>query len=237
MHCLGYDISRSKQAPFPFTRDITVDVIAALGDKLWKELVGTNTHRTAPMKITNVSLSFSGIESAETGQRRIEGFFPKPQSSGGSADQEGDTSVIESHPVNSNSSIKRKRTELNGTTDEVVAMDETDNDPTSKPNSSATSSTPSFLCKRCRKQISLEDGAVPGSTSEMLDKFRREHDDFHFAQDLANEGLSDSGVRRAVIRPSENIQQPTKKRKQDVKTKKKGSEEPKGSIAKFFVQR
>ena len=42
---------------------------------MWKELAGTDATRKAPLKITNLSLSFSGIESMETGQRTIEGFF------------------------------------------------------------------------------------------------------------------------------------------------------------------
>lgn len=237
-YCLGYDALRSKQAPFPFVRDITVDAIAAAGDKLWKELIGTDTSLSIPMKITGVSLSFSGIDSMEIGQRRIEGFFQKPQPAEGSVDQEGDTSVHESCIVISNSgSTMRKRTKSNGATDEGVAMDECDN--------LATATASSFLCERCKRRISLVDN-VPSNLhaepdiQESLDKLRREHDDFHFAQDLANEGLGDSVPRRAVIRPSENNhhgQQPAKKRKQDVRAKRKSSAEPKGNIAKFFTQR
>ena len=71
---------RSKQAPFPFIREITVDAIAHAGDKLWKELLGNGGPKAPSLKITNVQLSFTGIESMETGQRQIEGFFQKPQS-------------------------------------------------------------------------------------------------------------------------------------------------------------
>ncbi|PBL03782.1 DNA/RNA polymerase [Armillaria gallica] len=67
----GYETSRSKQAPFPFIREVTVDVIAAAGDKLWKELVGNSTS----MKVTSVQLAFTGIEIAETGQQSIDGFL------------------------------------------------------------------------------------------------------------------------------------------------------------------
>lgn len=70
----GYESGRSKSAPFPFLKEVTVDTVAAAGDKLWKELVGT----TSKMKVTNVSLSFAGIEIAEQGQQSIEGFLQLP---------------------------------------------------------------------------------------------------------------------------------------------------------------
>jgi len=52
---------------------VTVDFIAAAGNKLWKELIGTEV----VMKVTNVSLSFTGIEEAEAGQKSIEGFLKR----------------------------------------------------------------------------------------------------------------------------------------------------------------
>ncbi len=71
MHFAGYEASRSKQAAFPFNRDFNVDVIAAAGDKLWKDLVGSAT----TMKVTSVQLAFTGIETAESGQQSIAGFL------------------------------------------------------------------------------------------------------------------------------------------------------------------
>ncbi|KAG7451043.1 DNA polymerase eta [Guyanagaster necrorhizus] len=73
----GYEASRSKQAPFPFIRQVTVDVIAAAGDKLWEDLVGNSTS----MRITSVQLAFTGIETAEIGQQSIVGFFKAGPSS------------------------------------------------------------------------------------------------------------------------------------------------------------
>lgn len=67
----GYEAGRSKQAPFPFTREITVDYIATLGDKLWKELVGNNV----AMNVSSVQLAFTGIDVTEVGQQSIEGFL------------------------------------------------------------------------------------------------------------------------------------------------------------------
>ncbi|KAJ7583628.1 hypothetical protein C8J56DRAFT_954563 [Mycena floridula] len=68
----SYDSQRSKQSPFPFVRNVNVDVIAAAGDKLWKELVGPST---TILTVNNISLSFTGIEAMEIGQRSIDGFF------------------------------------------------------------------------------------------------------------------------------------------------------------------
>ncbi|PFH53118.1 hypothetical protein AMATHDRAFT_73645 [Amanita thiersii Skay4041] len=67
----GSESGRSKQAPFPFTRDITVDVIALAGDKLWKDLIGNGLN----VNVTHVALGFTGIDIAESGQQSIEAFL------------------------------------------------------------------------------------------------------------------------------------------------------------------
>lgn len=245
--CIGYDSFRSKQAPFPFVRDITVDVIAAAGDKLWKELVGTDTSRSTPMKISNVQLSFSGIGSMEAGQRSIEGFFQKPPSTGPSvgADKEP---VASDSPGNSSAGTKRKRAEslAKAATNAPVGKEEVD-DSSPEPPAPAAATSPGFFCDRCGKRITLAEAAfglqgapdpiLDAEMREAVDKLRREHDDFHFAQDLANDGSHGPG--RAVIRPSEGTSQPPKKRKAEARSRgKPGSgTEQKGSIAKFFTPR
>lgn len=253
----GYETSRSRQAPFPFIRDATVDVIAAAGDRLWKELVGNATD----MKITIVQLSFAGIDSMETGQKRIEGFFSnsKPPSSTGvsnvavSGSTEKDVKDGLSN-VNTNTSIdggsrKRKRasstaaasasaqhdTSTNSNNRDgdrpMSAVDEGNIDAGKevslhRANSSLSelSNAQSFVCDRCGKRILLPEGDVGfggggGDDSEdaavreaRLVRLRGEHDDFHFAEDLANqiqgggaddEYSSGSGVKRVTIRPSD----------------------------------
>jgi DNA polymerase eta len=77
---VGYESARSKQATFPFTKNVTVDVVAAAGNKLWDELVGKTT-----FSVNNISLAFTGIEVSEVGQQSIAGFLrtsSKPSSSG-----------------------------------------------------------------------------------------------------------------------------------------------------------
>lgn len=229
----GYDAFRSKQAPFPFTREITVDYIATAGDKLWKELMGPDS-RTAPMKITNVQLSFSGIESMETGQRRIEGFLQKPRSTSQGVALDEPAS-LEDNPGEAGVTLKRRRSD---------SLD-SDNGHATSPDL-AGPTAPSYVCDRCGKRISSGHSSNPDVTmdedelQDVLTRLRREHDDFHFAQDLAREGLGESDAKRPTIRPSEGSVQSTnnKKRKQEPKSKTKAAKEPKGGgIAKFFVQR
>ncbi|KAJ7183163.1 hypothetical protein C8R46DRAFT_1066110 [Mycena filopes] len=68
------DSRRSKQAPWPFIREVTVEVVAAAADKLWKELADP----TVPMKIIGISLGFTGVEGVEAGLKSIDTFFKPP---------------------------------------------------------------------------------------------------------------------------------------------------------------
>ncbi|KAJ7671608.1 hypothetical protein DFH06DRAFT_120201 [Mycena polygramma] len=65
------DTRRSKQAPWPFVKDVNVEVVAAAADKLWKELVDPHV----PMKIIGVGLAFTGVEGVEAGLKSIDTFF------------------------------------------------------------------------------------------------------------------------------------------------------------------
>ncbi|KAK0469917.1 uncharacterized protein EV420DRAFT_1634321 [Desarmillaria tabescens] len=87
----GYESSRSKQAPFPFIREVTVDVIAAAGNKLWKDLVGNSTS----MRVTCIQLAFTGIETAEIGQQSIDGFLKADSSSKRGRDEDSPEHVTE----------------------------------------------------------------------------------------------------------------------------------------------
>ncbi|CAL1716039.1 unnamed protein product [Somion occarium] len=204
----GYEQSRSKQAPFPFTREPSVDVIAAAGDKLWKELVGTDESRATPMKISSVQLSFTGIDSMETGQRNIEGFF-KPRSS--------DDRLVQA--------VKRKRNSSAGAS-RPISIARTADGQASKIESSRFNS---FMCERCGRRVALTDelhSLDDDIKQEALASLRVEHDDFHFAQDLAKESHSDSPKR--AIRPQSSTSSTAKP-----PPKKKRKSQEKG-IARFF---
>ncbi|KAI0663749.1 DNA/RNA polymerase [Cubamyces menziesii] len=235
----GYETFRSKQTPFPFTKNVTVDVIASFGDKLWKELVGTGS--STPFKITNVQLSFSGIGTMESGQRRIEGFLPsRPSSEAQSTSEPGPAA---SKPP---STLKRKRSP----SDAVEARrtsDQSDNSPDAGNAKGCVERDVrhSFLCEKCGERIWLggsdaaRDGDADGGDllaaalddairEDALAALRLEHADFHFAQELA--AAADEDVPKRVIRPLDRLAPTGKKKKKKQKT---GD----GGIAKFFSKK
>ncbi|KAJ8496607.1 hypothetical protein ONZ51_g996 [Trametes cubensis] len=234
----GYETFRSKQTPFPFTKNVTVDVIASFGDKLWKELVGTGS--STPFKITNVQLSFSGIGTMESGQRRIEGFLPsRPSSEAQSTSEPGPAA---SKPP---STLKRKRSPS-----DAVEARRTSNQSDNSPDAGNAKGgverdvRHSFLCEKCGERIWLggsdaaRDGDADGGhllaaalddaiREDALAALRLEHADFHFAQELA--AAADEDVPKRVIRPVDRPA-PTGKKKKKQKT---GD----GGIAKFFSKK
>ncbi|KAG6850700.1 hypothetical protein H0H93_009858 [Arthromyces matolae] len=201
----GYDAGHSKQAPFPFTSEVTVDSVAAAGNALWKDLVGTDL----AMKVTSISLSFSGIEGGELGQQSIEGFFkPGPPA-------------------------KRRHEDNDDHVDQLEQV--ADGDPQS-PHDSFNDSPEScgtfFQCKRCGKRIALPSSKLsPVEHRERLEALRVEHEDFHFAQDLAQMPDNGSIVREPLAGESKHVLKPTSR--SSPKKKKKRKEEPRG-IEQFF---
>jgi DNA polymerase eta len=177
----GYKLARSKQSRFPFTNDVNVDYVAAAGDKLWKELAeGLN----GSMKITNIQLAFTGLEDADPHQRSIEGFLktraPEDQAPKRSrADDEGDLGFqSEAGPSKL---------------------------PPSQPsNSNDTSVIGSFTCPRCSKHITLPESTLDNDNGHdtgaaAMERIRQEHDDFHFAQDLARSTGKSEGSRIPIV--------------------------------------
>nr|ODO02270.1 DNA polymerase eta subunit [Cryptococcus depauperatus CBS 7855] len=73
----GIEPSRSRQTPFPFTRNLSTEYILKFGNKLWEEATQPMSRKT--MKLNNIALSFTGLEKLEEGQQGIEGFFVKPK--------------------------------------------------------------------------------------------------------------------------------------------------------------
>ena len=168
---------RSKQTPFPFTKSVTVDVIASFGDKLWKELVGTAG--STPFKITNVQLSFSGIGTMEAGQRTIEGFL-----SARTASDEQNLSgaaISDSSKPPSKRAIgdaskppsKRQRSDLGEASNSPQEVRET----TSRKSPSTSSKSAeqrrderySFLCEKCQKRIWLPDAPAASRAADDAD--------------------------------------------------------------------
>lgn len=236
----GYETSKSKQTPFPFTKNVTVDVIAAYGDKLWKELVGPGG--STPFNVTNVQLSFSGIGIMETGQRSIEGFLAarraiEEQTVTQTEAAEGSTSKPPSALKRKRSASPTKEPRQSDLQDEAVSS--------ARPSAiNERDEQFSFVCERCGQRVWLGDadaardvdadgrqehaGAFDAIREEALAALRLEHADFHFAQELA--ASADENVPKRVIRPVDRPAPAAKKKK----SKKKSGEE---GIAKFFSKR
>jgi DNA polymerase eta len=173
-----------------------VDTIALAGDRLWKELIGDSKI----MKITSVQLAFTGLETAGSGQQSIEGFFKTP------------VRRQQQSPNNGESSLKRVREEEENSLPEMIPLEGEGIAVTSTDVPST-----SFTCPRCRKHFQIADQFVGNDVEDdrvkALTTLRVEHDDFHFAQDLAKTSSESQKVRQNVT-----------------KKKKKGPE----GIAKFF---
>ncbi|KAJ8589533.1 DNA/RNA polymerase [Rhizopogon salebrosus TDB-379] len=187
----GYETSRSKQATFPFVQPVTVDVIATAADKLWKELTGD----AKIIHVTSVQLAFTGLEKAEMGQKSIEGFF-------------------KARDTQKPTSLKRRREE------DVLSGSGEDSNAAFK---LSDAEAVSFQCPRCLEVISLQEDQVTGDSAEVarrLAALRLEHNDFHFAQDLAHSNDA------PVPHPRNSSSRGGTRRKV----------EPKG-IAKFFTKK
>ena len=188
---------------------MTIDAVAAAGDKLWKERVGPlNSTKPLSMKITHVCLSFHGVEAGEVNQQGIEGFLSKAPKSPG----------------------KRKR-EVNSDNEEVVATTST----ISRGELAPKADVDYFVCDRCKKRITLPAELM--ATVQELDEdirkdalgsLRDEHQDFHFAQDLSRMPSDDERPERLN---SKSTNHPKKKRKD------KGGGAKGGGIERFFAKR
>ncbi|KAF8907348.1 hypothetical protein CPB84DRAFT_1675032 [Gymnopilus junonius] len=169
----GYDAGRSKQAPFPFTREVTVDTIASAGDKLWKELVGNSM----TLNVSSVQLAFTGIDVAEAGQKSIEGFL-KPVSSSSVKETREPRDIFDIDQV-----------AQPGSATNAVG----DGSPQNLGNDKSQVVSLSYVCARCGKTFELPTVHHTGAGDyqdihDQLTRAKLEHDDFHFARDLANEG-------------------------------------------------
>ena len=171
-------------------RNVTIDVVSAAGDKLWKELVGPlNSTKPLSAKITHVSLSFHGVEVGEANQRGIEGFLSKAPST----------------------PSKRKRkanSDDEEEADEVIPL----------PSHGELEPRPDidyFVCDRCEKRMGLPQELMGASEldedikRDVLRSLRVEHQDFHFAQDLSRMPSDDERSERPNLKPKVQV----KKRK------------------------
>lgn len=172
----AYNTSRSKQAPFPFSRNPGLEYICKAAENLWTELVGTASEydtkkakKHAPdMQVTNVALSFTNVETLASGQRSIEGFFSQDRNKRKQFSDEF-TDIQ-----------KRQSTKQLKLSDNLINIKD----------NPAVESIPldlniGFRCTRCHKWIQrvIEQNIDQGVA---LASLKMEHADFHFAEDLAD---------------------------------------------------
>ncbi|KAI0029393.1 DNA/RNA polymerase [Vararia minispora EC-137] len=212
----SYTDGKRKQCPFPFANPLTADFVASLAEKLWKEIMGADD--SIPLNVRFISLGFTGVDAGEAGQRSLEGFFHqgvppgrKPPSNSKSASD----SKPASGPIASNSKRKRETIDGDGEHDSL-----------------------SFVCSRCHQRVSAPDTGSLGceeSRVAALGRARMEHDDFHFAQDLAKK----SAPGQPSLRVSDGRQQLEESGSSRPLKRKKGppSRPKEEGIAKFFVRK
>ncbi|KLO13063.1 eta DNA polymerase [Schizopora paradoxa] len=212
--CEGWSDRKSKQAPFPSPRTVTIDLVLGEAMKLWNEMCKEGWRKG--MKITHMGVSFHGITWAEEGQRAIETFLM----------------AAPSRPVLTKDRARSVSVGVRDTSVEPARDVDIDDD-----------SSYSFTCPRCKKEVSVprktlaECRNVSGENGDLaselqgnaLAALKQEHEDFHFAQDLMREN-------RPII--TNNTASGSGSPKRPVKKQKKGGQasEPAG-IAKFFIQK
>jgi DNA polymerase eta len=220
---IGYEAARSKQAPFPFTKKVTVDTIASSGDKLWSQLVGNNS---GPMKVSSIQLAFTGIETQEVGQQNIDGFFNGAASSNLSPKKVTKPSSKKTFKPTSKRALSAEAevgtVNARDKRPKLVHSREGSRSPTESPaQGSSSGNEQSFICPRCNKSVSLDAAIIPAlhtknERSEALKILRQEHDDFHFAQDLSTQ-RSDDGPSIISIRSpeAEKVSKKAKKKRKE----------------------
>lgn len=81
---LSGDAARSRQAPFPFNKNLNSETLLKSALKLWVEAFGESenlnggteaSHGGTNKKVVCIALGFSGLEKGEVGQKSLEGFF------------------------------------------------------------------------------------------------------------------------------------------------------------------
>jgi hypothetical protein len=145
------------------------NVVCAVADKLWKELLGGEQLAKKPLNISHLGLTFQGVESIAVGQRHISGFFQ----------------VSPPTPERPNSAQKRKRSE--SAVSDIAALPEDES-------GASTSNVGAWKCPKCKTRIivdfdpassSVDGDLVHDDAAERLAKLRMIHEDGHFAESLA----------------------------------------------------
>lgn len=207
----GESASRSKQAAFPFVRELTGDLIFAAAGKLWRELHATDASRAAnpnssALKITHIGLAFTGLGIAEAGQRGIETFL---------------TNLVAADPGESTTNRKRSRADDDESDAPSLSHNFEEQD--------LQTETIFHECKKCQTRIpvTIQPGDDEPTRNDRIQAVRQEHDDFHFAQSLAKEHTVLLGRKSETSTSGSGKREPPKKKKRKMNE----------GIAAFFTKK
>ncbi|KAF8501401.1 hypothetical protein F5888DRAFT_1226382 [Russula emetica] len=221
-----YDWSRSKQAAFPFARNVTVDVIAGFADRLWKDLMGSSNKQdgSLPYSVTSIALGFSGVEPGEAGQQSIEGFFrPGPGTSTKSrSDPDPDLDGDNTQRIH-RAKRQRETERAESSTDDILEIEHED--------------AASFMCPRCHRRIEVELGDDGEGSEERRAKALMEHSDFHVAEDLSKMPGDDAINVRSQAQGLRAVERERKRKRGTIARKDRDRSQAAEGISKFFVRK
>ncbi len=236
------DVPRSRQAPFPFVRELKGSDVLKVAEKLWNESAAEALEAPQgtgrPAEIITVSIGFSQLTAGETGQKSIEGFFGKGgDSSSGSAFRSSSTSA--SQAVDDAGKEKKRKRPVG--IDAMFASRQESG--SSSPRLDGMDQV-AWKCERCstslRETFVKEDGdsTLREIAEQSLEMQKQEHLDMHFAMDLSREDGGGSNANRqngssAQAGSSSRGSSATNKK---AKTTQAGDQKGKG-IAAFFQKK
>ncbi|KAF7314417.1 DNA polymerase eta [Mycena kentingensis (nom. inval.)] len=192
------DGRKSKQAAWPFVREVTADVIFTAAEKLWRELVDPN----GPIRVTGILLSFKGIGTVEAGLKPIDEIFKRPTSKRGAPASESEDIIAADNATSS----EETRTVRNISKERSTFV------------CSRCGHRASLVPSATRTDFEREEEVM---------QLQMEHDDFHVALDLSRVSENEVVSRREgkgkgrKQETGEEGQQPRKKKRGQ-------AEEPKG---------
>ena len=197
-------VTKTRQAPFPFTSNLTAEGILKLGEKILRDFIGERKagQNTELGGCTNLSLQFQSLERQESGQRGIEGFF-----AGGASPTK--TSKRKAEPPDSPVPSLIDDSDLPQPSKRSKAPTPI---PIEEAQPKSITSKVKFTCSRCSKLIKTvithdsDADDVKQLKAEALKRLKEEHSDFHFARDLMQD-------QRIIVGGSTNGKDSVKARK------------------------
>ena len=212
----GGEPSRSRQIPFPFTRNLSTEYIMRFARKLWEE-VHVPMMKSGGMRLNNMALSFTGLERLEEGQQGIEGFFanqPALRTAGDPVVDQPKRSRSSSPSATPNVTLPspkkprlatlhagKRKTAL----DTFLAQDgsvplaaaaQNETPPEADLSSPIEDSSSQWTCPKCRTVFVPDEVEDEAERARSLEAQKQEHGDYHFALDLQNGGGPSPAVDR-----------------------------------------